>query len=398
MIRERQTDVIIFGGGIAGLWMLARLRLAGYSALLLEARALGGVQTIASQGIIHGGTKYTLSGRLSGAARAIAAMPGVWRACMEGQGELDLSRVRLLSTHQYLWSTGGLASGVSGFFASHAMRSRITAVNGGERPPVLRDSALNGHVYRLDEPVLDMASLIAELARQFGDYCLLADFPQGLRLLEGSPPQVELNEPDAGRLRLHARRLVLAAGAGNERLVSALGWGKPHMQRRPLHMLMLRGDVPDLYAHCLGAGANPRMTITTHSGPDGDRVWYLGGQVAESGVSRSNSEQVDAGRRELAQIMPWVDTDGLHWAGFRIDRAEPRQPGVRRPDKPFLETRDGVCVAWPTKLAFAPALADELLQTLVKAGITPGAGADDGPDWPRPPLAPFPWESVGAWI
>ncbi len=397
MIRELQTDVVIFGGGIAGLWMLGRLRQAGYSALLLEQRALGGLQTVASQGIIHGGTKYALSGRLTGSAQAIASMPGVWRACLEGRGELDLSRVRLLSRHQYLFSTGGLASEMVGFFASHAMRSRIAPVNGDDRPPVLRDTLI-GRVYRLAEPVLDLASLIAELVRQYGDYCLQADFPQGLRLREGRPPQVELNDPRAGLLRVRARRLVLAAGAGNERLLSALGWIKPHMQRRPLHMLMLKGDMPDLYAHCLGAGSNPRMTITTHPGPDGERVWYLGGQVAESGVGRSNFEQVEAGRRELAQLMPWIDTRGLRWAGFRIDRAELRQPGGRRPDKPFLETRDGISVVWPTKLAFAPALAEDLLKSLNRAGVAPGADMAHGPDWPRPPLAPFPWENVGAWI
>lgn len=398
MIQERSVDAIIFGGGISGLWMLARLRLAGYSALLLEDRALGGIQTMASQGIIHGGTKYALSGRLTGSAKAIAAMPGVWRACLEGRGELDLSRVRLLSRHQYLWSSGGLASEMAGFFASHAMRSRVAAVSGDERPGPLRDAGLSGQVYRLDEPVLDLASLIGELARQYSAYCLRTDFPQGVRLLEGRPPQLELSDPQAGRLRLRTRRLVLAAGAGNERLISALGWVKPHMQRRPLHMLMLRGDLPELYAHCLGAGANPRVTVTTHPGPDGDSVWYLGGQLAESGVGRSNREQVEAGRRELGQIMPWLDTSDLHWAGFRIDRAEPRQPGGRRPDRPYLETRDGISVAWPTKLAFAPALAEELIQSLTRFGLKPQPNDPAAPDWPSPAVAPFPWEGISAWI
>ena len=395
MSRTIDSDVIIFGGGIAGLWMLGRLRDAGYSALLLESRALGGVQSMASQGIIHGGTKYALSGTLTGSAKAIGAMPGIWQSCLRGEGELDLSRVSLLSDHQYLWSTGGLASEVTGFFASHAMRSRVIALPREERPELLRHPRFNGHVYRLDEPVLDVSDLVAELVRQHQDACLRVDPELGLRFLTGTPPLLELRDADAGSLQLRARRLVLATGAGNERLLGSLGRAKPAMQRRPLHMLMLRGELPPMYAHCLGAGVNPRVTITSHPGPVGERIWYLGGQIAESGVERPGPKQTDAGRDELAAVLPWLDLSGVRWAGFRVDRAEPRQAGGRRPDRPFLETRDGVTVAWPTKLAFAPALAEELVRQLARAGIRPSGGVSL--EWPRPPLAVPPWEECIEW-
>ena len=58
-------DVLIAGGGIAGLWLLNLLTRRGYSALLLEADALGCGQTLASQGMIHGGIKYALAGALT---------------------------------------------------------------------------------------------------------------------------------------------------------------------------------------------------------------------------------------------------------------------------------------------------------------------------------------------
>ena len=69
------TDIVIFGGGIAGLWLLNRLRQQGYDVILLESDALGGGQSLASQGIIHGGLKYALNGVLSPASSAIAQMP-----------------------------------------------------------------------------------------------------------------------------------------------------------------------------------------------------------------------------------------------------------------------------------------------------------------------------------
>jgi glycine/D-amino acid oxidase-like deaminating enzyme len=390
------VDCVIFGGGIAGLWSLARLLHGGYSALLLEGRSLGGIQTLASQGIIHGGTKYALTGKLTGASRTIGAMPGIWRACLAGGGELDLSGVRVLADHQCLWSTGRLASEMTGFLASRAMRSRVVALAPPERPPALRDPRFAGHVYRLDEPVLDVASLVAELTRQYGHACLRADPEQGLRFLEGKPPTLELTDPEAGRLRLRARRLLLAAGTGNERLLASLGRAKPAMQRRPLHMLMLRGPLSPLYAHCLGAGANPRITVTSYPLAGGEWLWYLGGQIAETGVERPTREQIAAGRRELAGILPWLDLGAIRWASLRVDRAEPRQAGGLRPERPFLRSRDGVSVAWPTKLAFAPALAAGLLGQLERAGIVPG-GAPPSLDWPRPPPPRLPWEQVREW-
>ena len=62
------------------------------------------------------------------------------------------------------------------------------------------------------------------------------------------------------------------------------------MQRRPLKMVIVRGGLQDMvYAHCMGASVNPRVTITSHYDKHGDIVWYLGGQLAEDGVNRSDA-------------------------------------------------------------------------------------------------------------
>lgn len=103
MSQPWSTDILIVGGGVAGLWLNARLRRAGYATVLVETGALGGGQSGKSQGIIHGGTKYALTGMLTGASEAIADMPRRWRESLAGSGELDLSGVRLLSEAHYLW-------------------------------------------------------------------------------------------------------------------------------------------------------------------------------------------------------------------------------------------------------------------------------------------------------
>ena len=60
-----RIDVAIIGGGIAGTWLLRLLSQKGYNAILLEQNELGCGQTLASQGMVHGGLKYALTGLLS---------------------------------------------------------------------------------------------------------------------------------------------------------------------------------------------------------------------------------------------------------------------------------------------------------------------------------------------
>ncbi len=386
MADSLRCDVAIIGGGVAGLWLLKRLCRAGYAALLLEADRIGAGQSRYAQGIIHGGTKYALTGKLTGSSEAIAEMPARWRACLEGAGELELSDVRLMSDHQFMWSTTSLSSRMAGFFASKLMRSRTAALEGEARPPLFRDPAFRGQVYRLDEPVFDTHSLIQALAE--GQPIYRAD---SLRLEGG---RILLSD---GRV-IEPRRLVLSAGAGNEMLLKQLGREAPAMQRRPLKMVMLRGEgLPDgVYAHCLGANALPRITITSHYDAEGRTVWYIGGQPAEEGVRRSDAEQLAAVRAELEGLFPWLDFSACDWACLDIDRAEVAMADGSRPSDVFCDEREGVITAWPTKMALAPRLADEVIERLHAAGIEPGE-AFTAPEWARPGVAPLPWREEERW-
>lgn len=386
-----KTDIAIFGGGIAGLWILARLRRAGYSALLFESKALGGIQTIASQGIIHGGAKYALSGNLTESARSIGDMPRVWRACLEGKGELDLRQVRVLSEYQYLWSTTGLISRMAGFFAGKAMRSRMTQIELKDRPQPFDHPDFDGSLYRLEEQVLDVVSLVSELVHQFGEYCYQIE--DEVELLTQTDGTNLILIPRHG-VELHAKRLILTAGKGNAGLLKKLGRDQPAMQLRPLHMAVVKGNLPPIYAHCLGSGTTPRITVTSSPIPDGRTAWYLGGQIAESGVDRSSGQQIDATKRELADVLPWIDISDTEWSTLRVDRAEPKSAGGMRPDSYYLNSDSGVITAWPTKLAFAPRLAQELLDTLEQEGIEPEPDLSAGLDLlPRPSVASPPWET-----
>ena len=389
MSQSLSTDILIVGGGVAGLWLNARLRQAGYASLLVENATLGGGQSLKSQGIIHGGAKYALHGALTGASEAIADMPRRWREALAGNGELDLSGVRLLSDAHYLWSPGTLAGNLTSFFASKAVRSRVDQVKGDDLPPALRNPRFKGKVYRLTELVLDVPSLIARLAELGGDGLLAG---QQIEPLHDGDSLVGLRVD--GR-EIRAQRIVLSAGSGNAALLAALGLEQPRQQLRPLHMVLVKGpSLLPLYAHCLGGGPKPRITVTTHPAADGQWVWYLGGDLAEAdGVARDEAAQIRAAQKELGELLPWVDLCSARWATLRVDRAEPAQSGLVRPDNAFLAEQGRLLVGWPTKLALSPDLADRVLASLQRDGISPGAHAPL-PELPRPPQALPVWETL----
>ncbi|MBD9408778.1 NAD(P)/FAD-dependent oxidoreductase [Stutzerimonas stutzeri] len=389
MPESLSTDVLIVGGGVAGLWLNARLRRLGFATLLVDKGALGGGQSVKSQGIIHGGTKYALSGALTGASEAIADMPRRWREALEGKGELDLSGVRLLSDAHYLWSPGTLAGNLTSFFASKAVRSRVGQVKGDELPPALQHPRFKGKVYRLSELVLDVPSLIARLAELAGDSLLACERIEPL--LDGN----ELVGLRVDGREIRAQRIVFSAGGGTAELLASLGLQQPAMQRRPLHMVIVKAPtLKPLYAHCLGGGTKPRITVTSHPTADGEWLWYLGGDLAEAdGVARDEATQIAAAKKELAELVPWIDLSSAQWATLRIDRAEPAQSALARPDNAFLAEQGRLLVGWPTKLALSPDFSDRVEAALARDGIRP-ANHPALPQLPRPPLTgPF-WEGL----
>ncbi|MFU0822622.1 NAD(P)/FAD-dependent oxidoreductase [Pseudomonas lundensis] len=383
------TDVLIVGAGVAGLWLNARLRKQGFSTIVVERESLGGGQSVKSQGIIHGGAKYALHGALTGASEAIADMPRRWREALAGDGELDLSGVRILSQAHYLWSPGTLAGNLTSFFASKAVRGRVDQVKGEQLPPALQDPRFKGKVYRLAELVVDVPSLIERLANLAGD---------GLLAGQSIEPLFDNNEWVGLRVDgrdIHAQRIVFSAGAGNAELLASAGISVPAQQLRPLHMVLVKGpSLKPLYAHCLGGGPKPRITVTTHPAANGEWVWYLGGDIAEAdGVAREPTEQIAVAQKELSNLLPWVDLSQAQWATLRVNRAEPAQSGLVRPDNAFLSDQGRLLVGWPTKLALAPDFSDRVLQALEQDGIKPGH-APALPELPRPPLGQTPWEQL----
>lgn len=391
-----QTDIAIIGGGIAGLWLLSRLRDMKYSAILLESDTLGGGQTSKSQGIIHGGMKYALQGALTPATRAIADMPATWEHCLQGTGEINLLNVPVLSTQQYLWSTGSMSSKIAGFFAGLALKSHLSALNRETYPEVFQHSQFQGQVYALDEMVIDVQALLREMHRIHQGLIFKIDPPEKNPLqydAEGKITSLEIQSNPLPPVQIKAQKYIFTAGSGNAWLLK----NNPiSMQRRPLHMVIVKHTFPySVYAHCLGLSSTPRITITTHRAKDENTIWYLGGQIAEEGVTRSSEEQIQFAKSELQSLFPWLNFSKATFASFRIDRAECLQPDGSRPDSCYMEEMGNFIVAWPTKLALAPQLANEIIHCIKNSNIQPCVtDRRELLSWPAPLVATPIWDQL----
>ena len=392
---QARVDTVIFGGGIAGLWLLNRLVAEGRNAVLFEQDALGSSQTIASQGMIHGGIKYALGGALTGESEAIAAMPAHWARCLEGKGDVDISACNVLSHHFYLWSTASITSKLPSFFASKMLRGRVNSVKPSERPTAFDSPQFRGSLYRLADLVLDVPSLIETLSAPHRQRIFKVDW-QTTTLVRNEQRITALRFADG--LTLEAANVIFAAGSGNEYLMRAVEVEQPAMQRRPLQQVLVKHDFDGaLYAHCMGSNPSPRLTISSHRCEDGRQCWYLGGDLATEGVDMDSGELIARARHELTDLFPWINFGNTEWATLKVDRAEPRQTQLVKPDKAFAERAkhcDNLIVCWPTKLTLTPDMANQTCELLRSAPATGGDAPDALAALPRPEIAKPCWETL----
>lgn len=391
MRQSIHVPVLIIGAGISGLWLLNRLQTLGVDALLVENDAIGGGQTIASQGIIHGGTKYALKGKLTKAAHSASQMTERWQRCFDGSGEIDLSEVSFLSHHHTMWLKSSTST-LKSFISSKVLSSHNEILTKSEYPELFNRPEFHGHLCKLYEKVLDVPSLLEVLARSVRHKIVQADTRKTVLFKEdGSIKSITLKQANSithsakhnifdktsdkktvlldvikgDEVEITAEHYIFCAGLGNE------VYFKDHfetniMQRRPLKMVWVKfhsTQPPSAFTHIIEKGSTPALTITSHQSLDKKAVWYIGGELAESGKKRSDKEQILFARNELSRLLPWVDLSDTTFMVHSIERAENENNG-KRPDSPFVKQYKNSLICWPTKLTLAPALCDIILDKL----------------------------------
>ena len=384
MTGPQQVDVAIAGGGIAGLWVLDTLTRAGYAAVLFEEEALGVGQTIHSQGIIHSGAKYAMGGKKTGNQDLLRRMPDHWRGCVDRHARPDLSGARIASPEQYLAFPRSLVSFAVPFAARQLLADVFSPVKRHQRPPAFDAMGFRGALVRLTEPVFDVHSVISALASEY------AGRIRRLRVDVDTWAWEEARK--AHRITgdgwaVEARWLVATAGGGNGALAS-----EANAQERPLHMVMLKGALPDVWLHADVASGRPSLTISSHKTRSGDAVWYLGGDIAEIGVDLETAALLSETRKRLHRYFPALSLDGVAGATVRISRFESATKDRNIPDGPVVQDAGvpNMLLAWPTKLAYAPMLADDVAERLDR----PAGHAPPSLPGAPPPVAAPPWETA----
>jgi hypothetical protein len=128
----------------------------------------------------------------------------------------------------------------------------------------------------------------------------------------------------------------------------------------------------------------------------------MGGQLAEEGVNKSDTELVQSAKDELGELIPWLDLNGAQWGVLNINRAEinlagKKGAGSTRPDSFSIEQNKNVITAWPTKMALSPALADALVEMVDENHIERNTDLSL-PEWGVPGYAGFPWDETACWL
>ncbi|MBT6207385.1 MAG: FAD-dependent oxidoreductase, partial [Francisellaceae bacterium] len=380
----------IIGGGIAGLWNYILLSQQGYKVVLIENNTLGSGQTIASQGIIHSGIKYSLNANLSNATISIKDMPNLWRQCLNGSGLIDLSQTKVNSTEHWLWPYKSISAKLTSFFAGHAMLSKV---NRKPAPSWFKEISTVNEVYSLDEIVLDIPSLLTNMQNLHPDNIIKCNDVILNKTNNGSVENITISI-DKTKVCFKALHYVFTAGPSNTMFFG--GKSKDHLsQQRPLHMLWLKANnLPKLFGHVIaGLSSKPILTITSHVCQTSNKdIWYIGGNLAETGADKNEKVLIDSLQQLLSEIFPNLILDAPEYGNFRISRTEGRQANGNRPNSFVINNQHNYSLLWPTKLALAP-LSALAIQEYLDSKITKSPANTLSKKYPHPVIAAPPWET-----
>ncbi|MGQ0526733.1 MAG: FAD-dependent oxidoreductase [Alphaproteobacteria bacterium] len=353
---EHNADIIIYGGGIAGLWTLNVLHQRGYDVLLLEKDALGGGQTLASQGIIHSGLKYMIGGKISDVAKQISAMPATWLDHLH----TDFPAIKLAAASQQMLIPKGFAGALLKAITKNALGTHASESTPSED---VRKAGFDGSAITLNEPIIDVLSVLRALAEPHKD-------------------RIRKLQPE-----LKAKLYIHAAAEGNER-------ADVKIFRLPVFMIMMKNAPFSLFAHLIGMSDKPVATITTAHTKDGALVWYIGGQVSEREKNSNPDDVLKDVKAALCKYLPDLDLSAAEWAFLPVDRIEGRARNGTLPDFPVIQEVGDHLYVWPTKLTFAPLLGVMIVKKLAERNVTPSGAQTDWSFLAPVDYADAPWDKV----
>ncbi len=369
--------------------------------MLLEADRLGLGQTVSSQGILHSGLKYSLQGLLTSAAREAREMPALWRRCLEGTCEPNLSATRVLSDGFHLWGTDSTASRIGLLGAKMGLRVTPEAVAPEHVPAAL--AGCGGTVYRVPEQVIAPRSFVECLAKRNAERLLKIDPEHGLEFARAGETRgwrIHLRGP----AELELARSGLCSRRERETKRSANGWTSPHEKCNGVHCIWFwsgercRSSTATVWTERKPACRSHRVLIARTNRVAGWRAGFRGrcgnGGRGVDPTRACGMSHRSAGSRFFRDGM--VDLPRRSGGGGNAHRRTPRL--VPR------DSRGERVDSWPTKLVLAPQLAAALWDEMragdgAKPEVDNSAAWDASvfAGWPRPSVSSPPWDDVREW-
>lgn len=376
-----KSDITIIGGGVAGLWTANVLKQMGFNCILIEKHSLGNYQTINSQGIIHGGVKYSLVGKISNATSNISKMTEAWDLSFSNKisnkpNLVDLSLTKINSTCHDLCFPNSNFFKLSSFVTSKILSSKckIISKNDQDYQNSLNQLGYNGIVYRITEKVVDTKSLINNLSKNIENNIIQLDNYE-INYQDNQINNINFESKNQN-YNIKSQLYIFTSGQNNQHIIN-FSEHLPKQQLRPLQMIFAKPDINiNLFAHFIGKdnkNNKPFATITTHKNINNENILYFGGQVAESEyIDTPKDIHINNLKKQIKTIFPKVNINNWQWDTIKINRAEASQEYNKMPDTSFAIKQNNIILGWPTKLTFAPDFADRILNIIKESNINPG--------------------------
>lgn len=402
---DREWDVIIAGGGIAGAGVLREAVRAGLRALLLEGRDFTWGTSSRSSKLVHGGIRYLQHGHWRLTRESLRERDRLLREAPGLVEPMYFLRPVYAGESRWLYRGAFLAYGILAGRRQHAFHDAAEVLR---RAPPLRGDGLGG-AYGYLEAGVDDARLVLRLLREAvrgGGQALSHARVEGLAMERGVVAGVGVRDTVSGRTAaLRARAVVNATGAAAD--VLRAGVSAPPVVRplRGSHLVFSAARVPLVQALSMRHPGDGRHVFVA----PWEGAVMIGTTDCDHAEPAGDEPRVSSG--EAAYLMQAMDAyfpsldlapaDVLAtWAGVRpvighagTDPSSESREGLLVDERGLISVTGGkLTTVRPTALAAL----DRVLARCGRGRPAGGALLDPLPEAPAPAGVPAPlWRRLG---
>jgi hypothetical protein len=385
-----EVDVLIAGGGIAGLLVAKNLSDLGYRCMLLESTAVASEQSGHSHGYLHRGYIYldseALVRELRGAKEAWSDLISDQRSQHTNCSYIGFENRQVAVQASQTWNNCGLV---------------INNLPSKRWPKSLMASNLSV-VCRTDEQSFNIPQLLENLLPHLRSVHLITGSVERLSTGDSVDRCADIMVDGKPR-RVRARFVILAAGTGNSRILSnTIGRFRSLPTTRTSFMMVIRGSALQPLSLILPEHQFYGLFLVSRRTKD-DVVWLISNYLSYGGLC---DERGTAGRtwatatlRTLDLIFPHLRRKRLLWGQYAAPKAEFRRDPEKLPGNTAIEKLgfENVLALWPTKLTLGPIIARRVQDHVVARLGNPAMTKRPAPSWVqrgRISVAPERWRTV----